>query len=258
VDLVTTRTTAASPVLAVRPRDRAGEDPVYPAALTADHLYRFFRTGDEETLALRGVSLTVAAGETVAVVGPSGCGKSTLLACLAGLDEPGGGSVRVGGERLSHRPEAERARLRAQRIGVLLQARNLLPHLDVRANLHLARTAGRPGVFGRSDGATAPRVEVDELLERVGLSRRGGAYPSELSGGELARAGLAVALANDPDVVLADEPTGELDGHTESQVLGLLRDRAGRGAALLVVTHSPRVVAIADRVITLHDGSVTS
>ena len=228
------------------------------AALTADNLYRFFRTGDEETLALRGVSLSISAGETVAVVGPSGCGKSTLLACLAGLDEPDGGTVKVGGERLSHRPESQRAQLRAQRIGVLLQARNLVPHLDVRANLQLARLAARPRWTRPGREVTDARISVDELVERVGLGRRGGAHASELSGGELARAGLAVALANDPDIVLADEPTGELDGHTEGQILELLRDRAGQGAALLVVTHSPRVVAIADRVITLHDGTVTS
>ncbi|WP_374971507.1 ABC transporter ATP-binding protein [Terrabacter sp. BE26] len=229
------------------------------SALTADRLYRFFRTGEEETLALRGVSLAVAPGETVAVVGPSGCGKSTLLGCLAGLDEPDGGTVRVGGQRLSHRPEAERARLRAQRIGVLLQSRNLLPHLNVRANIELARTAGNAGprLRGTTQRPSTP-VGVTELLERVGLSARAQAYASELSGGELARAGLAVALANDPDIVLADEPTGELDGDSEQQVLQLLRDRAGAGAALLVVTHSTRVVAIADRVIHLHDGMVTS
>jgi len=215
-------------------------------ALAAEQVYRFFRTGDDETLALRGVSLTVEPGETVAVVGPSGCGKSTLLACLAGLDEPDGGSVRVAGERLSHRPEPERARIRAQRIGVLMQTRNLLAHLDVRANVRLARLVPG-GARGR---------DVDALLDQVGLAHRAAAYPTELSGGELARAGLAVALANEPDIVLADEPTGELDGQSESQVLDLLRERAGQGAAQLVVTHSARVVAIADRVVTLHDGTV--
>ncbi|MGO4596167.1 ABC transporter ATP-binding protein [Terrabacter sp. 2RAF25] len=235
---------------------RASSEPA-ASALTADRLYRFFRTGEEETLALQGVSLTVNPGETVAVVGPSGCGKSTLLGCLAGLDEPDGGTVRVGGQRLSHRPEAERARLRAQRIGVLLQNRNLLPHLDVRANIELARTAGRVGPWRRGFTENLG-ARVMELLERVGLSTRAHAYASELSGGELARAGLAVALANDPDIVLADEPTGELDGDSERHVLELLRDRAGAGAALLVVTHSTRVVAIADRVIHLHDGMLTS
>jgi putative ABC transport system ATP-binding protein len=219
------------------------------SALEARNLYRFFRTGEEETLALRGVSLTVQRGETVAVMGPSGSGKSTLLSCLAGLDEPAGGMVRVGGERVSHRPEAERARIRAQRIGVLLQSRNLLPHLDVRANIRLAQHAR---------GGAEPRHSVDELLEQVGLAGRPHAVPSELSGGELARAGLAVALANDPDVVLADEPTGELDGQTEQQVLTLMQEHASRGAGLLLVTHSPDVMRIANRVINRQDGAVVS
>jgi putative ABC transport system ATP-binding protein len=223
------------------------------SALQANELYRFFRTGEDETLALRGVSLTVERGETVAVVGPSGSGKSTLLACLAGLDEPAGGTVWVGGERLSHRQEADRARIRADRIGVLLQSRNLLPHLDIRANIRLAQHAVR-----RVARRAGRRVAVDELLEQVGLSGRGRAVPAQLSGGELARAGLAVALANDPDVVLADEPTGELDGRTEQQVLSLLRDRTNQGAGLLVVTHSADVVAIADRVVSLQDGAVSA
>lgn len=214
-------------------------------ALEARDLYRFFRTGDDETLALRGVSLTVERGETVAVVGPSGSGKSTLLACLAGLDEPAGGTVRVGGVRMTHRREADRARVRADRVGVLLQARNLVPHLDVTTNIRLARRAAGRG-----------RVEAGELLEQVGLAGRGRAVPAQLSGGELARAGLAVALANDPDVILADEPTGELDGSTEQEVLSLLREHTGRGAGLLVVTHSAEVVRIADRVVTLRDGAV--
>jgi putative ABC transport system ATP-binding protein len=221
----------------------AGSD----TALAAHELYRFFRTGEDETLALRGVSVTVQRGETVAVVGPSGSGKSTLLACLAGLDEPAGGTVWVGGERLSHRQETDRARIRADRIGVLLQSRNLLPHLDVRANIRLAQHAAR---------RTRRRLPVDVLLEQVGLTGRGRAVPAQLSGGELARAGLAVALANDPDVVLADEPTGELDGQTEQQVLALLREHTNQGTGLLVVTHSADVVEIADRVVSLQDGTV--
>lgn len=214
-------------------------------ALRAESLYRFFRTGDDETLALRGVSLRVEPGETVAVVGPSGSGKSTLLACLAGLDEPAGGAVTVGGERISHRPEAERARIRARRIGVLLQSRNLLPHLDLGANIRIAQLAG-----------AAPVHTAKQLLEQVGLDNRGHAIARELSGGELARAGIAVAVANDPDILLADEPTGELDGQTEQQVLALLRERAEKGTGVLVVTHSPEVVRIATRVVTLRDGSV--
>ncbi|MER8041706.1 ABC transporter ATP-binding protein [Streptomyces sp. NPDC094032] len=216
-------------------------------ALTARELYRFFRAGEEETLALRGVSLSVARGETVAVIGPSGAGKSTLLSCLAGLDEPSGGEVRVDGVRVSHRPETERARLRARHIGVLLQSRNLLHHLSVRDNVRLAQSA----VPGR------PASSAEELLDRVGLRERRYALPRQLSGGELARAGLAVALANAPAVLLADEPTGELDGGTERRVLELLRERAADGCAVLIVTHSPAAVRVADRVITLDDGRAT-
>ncbi|MEU5312650.1 ABC transporter ATP-binding protein [Streptomyces sp. NPDC021562] len=212
--------------------------------LTARELYRFYRAGEEETLALRGVSLRVRRGETVAVVGPSGAGKSTLLACLAGLDEPSGGEVRVDGVRISHRPETERARLRARHIGVLLQTRNLLPHLSVRDNVRLPQ---------RARGRRAP-VPAGELLARVGLADRAHALPRRLSGGELARAGLAVALANSPAVLLADEPTGELDGATEQLVLSMLRERAAEGCAVLIVTHSREAVRIADRVITLTDG----
>jgi putative ABC transport system ATP-binding protein len=215
-------------------------------ALSARELYRFFRAGEEETLALRGVSLQVRRGETVAVVGPSGAGKSTLLACLAGLDEPSGGEVRVDGVRISHRPETERARLRGRHIGVLLQNRNLLPHLSARDNVKLAQGAVR----GR------PAVSAADLLDRVGLAGRAHALPSQLSGGELARAGLAVALANSPAVLLADEPTGELDGGTERMVLELLRDHADDGCALLIVTHSAEAVRIADRVIALDDGRI--
>lgn len=216
-------------------------------ALEADSLYRFFRAGDEETLALRGVSLGVSAGEMVAVTGPSGSGKSTLLSLLAGLDEPDGGTVRVQGQRLSHRSEPVRAGLRARMIGVLFQSGNLLPPLSVTGNIHLAQRLGdRTG-----------RPAVPDLLAGLGLTARAAAYPGELSGGELARAALAVALANDPAVLLADEPTGELDGHTETQVLDLLRGRADHGVAILVASHSPAVAAAADRVITLTDGRVT-
>ncbi|MFE2248205.1 ABC transporter ATP-binding protein [Streptomyces lavendulae] len=218
--------------------------------LTARDLYRFYRSGREETLALRGVSLSLRRGETLAVIGPSGSGKSTLLACLAGLDEPDGGYVYVGGERVSHLPEGERARVRARRIGVLLQSGNLLPHLDLGGNILLARSATR------ASGDPSRRPGIDELLDQVGLGTRGRALPRELAGGERARAGLAVAVANEPDVLLADEPTGELDGPTEQRILDLLQDRARRGAGILLVTHSRQAVRIADRVIALRDGRI--
>jgi putative ABC transport system ATP-binding protein len=216
------------------------------AVLEAERLYRFFHAGDDETLALRGVSLTLEPGEVVAVTGPSGSGKSTLLSLLAGLDEPDGGMVRIGGERLSRRPESERARIRSRGVGVLYQQANLVGHLSVEENVALAqRLAGRDDASERAG-----------VLERCGIAGRAGARPAQLSGGELARAGLSVALANRPGVLLADEPTGELDGATAQRVLDLLRERAGDGAAVLLVTHSPAVAAAADREIRLRDGQV--
>ena len=217
------------------------------AVIEAQDLYRFYHAGDDETLALRGVSIAVEAGEIVAVTGPSGSGKSTLLACLAGLDEPDGGVVRVAGERLSRRPEEQRARLRAASIGMLYQAANLVGHLSVEENVALAQrlAGGSTGAGGRA-----------EVLERAGIAHRAHARPSELSGGELARAGLAVALANQPAVLLADEPTGELDSVTAENVIGLLRERARGGGGVVLVTHNPDVAAAADREIRLRDGRI--
>ena len=216
--------------------------------LRARELYRFYRVGDEETLALRGVSLAVPGGKLVTVAGPSGSGKSTLLACLAGLDEPDGGSVYVLQTRISHRPERERSALRARHIGTLFQSANLLEHLTVRRNIELAQR------IARAHDRRRDRPSVDTLLDAVGLTPRSGARPSELSGGEAVRAGLAVALANNPDVLVADEPTGELDGETEADVLRLIRNQADRGTAVVLASHSAAVAAMADEVIQLKDG----
>ena len=192
--------------------------------LEATDLYRFFHTGGEETLALRGVSVSVNPGEMVAITGPSGSGKSTLLACLAGLDEPDGGMVRIAGHELSRRPETERSQLRARHIGMLFQTNNLLDHLSVEANVALAqRLAGHH--------ASAP---VRGLLDELGISHRRNSRPSQLSGGELARAGLAVTLANDPELIVADEPTGELDSDSAAMVLDVLAVRARKGAAIVL------------------------
>ncbi len=215
-------------------------------AIEARSLYRFFRAGDEETLALQGVTLAVAPGELVVVVGPSGSGKSTLLACLAGLDEPDGGTVLIGTQRLSHQPEPVRARMRARRIGIMTQSSDLFEHLTVGANIALVQSLLPP-----RRGA----VDLD-VLGQVGLGARAGAYPGELSGGEAARAALAVALVGNPAVVLADEPTGELDTATEAVVLALLVAAARSGIAVVVASHSTAVAAAADRIVRLDDGRV--
>jgi putative ABC transport system ATP-binding protein len=225
--------------------DRAELPLVNAPAIEARDVYRFYHAGDDETLALRGVSLAVAPGELVAVMGPSGSGKSTLLLCLAGLDEPDGGVVDVAGERMTRRPEWQRAALRARAIGVLLQAGNLVEHLsvadNVRLQLHLARKA--PG-------------DIGAMLDAVGLLERARSRADQLSGGEAARAGLAVALAAEPAVLLADEPTGDVDAATESVMLDLLRRRVAAGTAAVIATHSEAVARSADRIVKLRDGRV--
>jgi putative ABC transport system ATP-binding protein len=218
------------------------------AVLWADSLYRFFHAGDEETLALQGVSLTVAPGELVAVTGPSGSGKSTLLGCLAGLDEPDGGTVHLGDERLSRRPEPERAALRARGIGVVFQSDNLLGHLTVMGNLTVAQRLG-----GRDD----PDARA-ALLDRLGLAQRARSRAVDLSGGEAQRAALAVALANDPPVLLADEPTGEVDAAAGQRILDLIRTQTVAGLAALVVTHSDAVADACDRRLVLLDGRLVA
>lgn len=216
------------------------------AAIEAKDLYRFFHTGESETLALRGVSLAVETCEMVAVVGPSGSGKSTLLACLAGLDEPDGGHVEINGERLTRLPEAERARLRAAHIGILMQSGNLFPGLTVEDNVRVPMRLAHQVEGGH----------IHVLLEQVGLLHRAKARPGQLSGGELARAGLAVALATRPSVLLADEPTGEVDAATESQLLDLFNALRADGMAILVATHSPGMSEHASRLVHLRDGRI--
>ena len=214
--------------------------------LDARDLYRFYHVGDEEVFALRGVSLSAEPGELVAVMGPSGSGKSTLLACIAGLDEPDGGVVEVAGTRVSRRPEAVRAGVRARSIGVLFQSANLLGHLDVEANVLLAQD-----LAGRADVAAARAI-----VAGVGLEDRASSHPSQLSGGELARAGLAVALANDPPLLLADEPTGELDSATAEEIISLLLRRTEAGCAVVAATHNPRLARAAHRTVQLVEGRV--
>jgi putative ABC transport system ATP-binding protein len=215
-------------------------------AIAARELYRFYHVGDDETLALRGVSMEVHAGEIVAVVGPSGSGKSTLLACLAGLDEPDGGFVFINGERLTRRDERARTMMRARLIGILLQSGNLFDHLTVEQNVRL-----KMRLAGQNDGK-----RVREVLDYVGIFERRHAYPHQLSGGEASRAGLAVALAPRPPVLLADEPSGEVDSVTEERILALFDEHRNSGGAILIVSHSEAIARRANRIIRLQDGKV--
>ena len=233
----------------VQRAQRLSDIPSHPTdvvALEARDLYRFYHSTTDEVFALRGVSMTVVPGEMVAVVGPSGGGKSTLLNCLAGLDEPDGGTVLIDGEPITRQSELTRSRVRAEKIGILLQSGNLIEHLDVIANIRAAH-----GSLSRDH-----RRDAGELLDSIGLAHRAHARPSTLSGGEYARASLAVALANDPKVLLADEPTGEIDRHAENSLIELLLARANEGIAVVVVTHSERLATCAHRRIELADGKI--
>ncbi len=216
--------------------------------LEAYELYRFFHIGDDETAALRGVSFQLSAGEVVALTGPSGSGKSTLLSCLTGLDEPDGGRVEVSGMRLTRRSEAQRSRIRAANFGILLQSGNLFGHLTVEQNLILQMLQ-----VGRPD-----RKRVAKLLDGVALSHRATAFPSQLSGGETARAGLAVSLAADPPILVADEPTAEVDRDTEAQLIRHFEERRGAGLATLLATHSEVLAQRADRIVRLKDGRIVN
>jgi ABC-type lipoprotein export system ATPase subunit len=220
------------------------------AAMEARGLYHIYREADVETIALRGAGLVLEPATWTSIMGPSGSGKSTLVYVLAGLVEPTGGSVVVDGQDITRLPPADRARWRRKRVGVVLQRDNLHPLLDVADNIELPlRLEGRP--------RRQIRARVDQLLDEVGLADRRRHRGGQLSGGEAQRAAIAVALAPEPKVLLADEPTGELDEATAAGVLDLLGSlRTREGASVLTVTHNPQVAERADRRLTMRDGEV--
>jgi putative ABC transport system ATP-binding protein len=199
--------------------------------------------------ALRGVDLCLAPGEFVAIMGPSGCGKSTLLHLLGGLDRATSGEVRVGGRRLNGLSESALAGLRRSHIGFVFQSYNLVPNLTVAGNVDL------PGALaGRRRSETTSRR--NELLGILGLGDKLARAPAELSGGEQQRVALARALVNDPAVLLADEPTGNLDSKSGAEVLDLIHALHHRGQAVVLVTHDHRVAATAQRVVAMRDGKI--
>jgi putative ABC transport system ATP-binding protein len=224
------------------------EQVVWPALQLHD-VFKIYRSGPVETVALRGLELRVERREIVAVLGPSGCGKSTMLMLAAALDQPSAGEVRVGERSLQHLEEEELARYRAREVGLVFQSDNLWPALSARENVAAGlRLAGR-----RHAGAAA-----EDALTRFGLGGRGGHRAGALSGGEQQRVAIAAAYARKAPLVLADEPTGELDARNEQIVLESLRQlRDEGGSTVVLVTHSVRVAAAADRVIEMRDGRVT-
>jgi putative ABC transport system ATP-binding protein len=220
-----------------------------PALETRD-LTKVYGEGDTEVRALDGVSLAIARGESVAIMGPSGSGKSTLLHLLGALDTPSSGQIELGGERYDGLGEGELTKLRRDRIGFVFQFFNLLPSLTAEENVLLPAL-----IAGRRDAEIRERAR--KLLERVGLSTRASHLPGELSGGEQQRVSIARALLTRPEIVLADEPTGNLDTRSSEGVLELLRElNAQEAQTLVIVSHDPAAAATAARVVFLRDGRV--
>ena len=226
-------------------REPAREEVHWPALQLHD-VFKIFRSGPVETVALRGLELRVERGEMVAVLGPSGCGKSTMLSLAAALDEPSAGEVRVGERSLQRLNEDELARYRATDVALVFQSDNLWPALSARENVALSlRLAGVEDLGDRAQHA----------LTVFGLEDRMANSAGALSGGEQQRVAIAAAFAREASLVLADEPTGELDARSERVVLDALgKLREQQGSTVVVVTHSERVAATADRVIEMRDG----
>ena len=222
---------------------------VAPAFIVAHALHKHFTLGGQEIRALNGLSLSISAGEFVAIMGPSGSGKSTLLYLVGGLDQPTSGQLLVEGEDLARFDHDALCRYRQKRIGFVFQSFNLLPTMSARENVEF------PLVFAGVDLAER-RARAGAALERVGLGERGRHRPTELSGGEQQRVAIARALINDPDMVLADEPTGNLDTQTGAEVMEALVSVHRGGKTILMVTHDERVAGYAERVIRMVDGAV--
>ena len=229
-------------------------EPGAPAYVEANDLFKIYKPADLEVVALRGVDLEVAGGELTGIVGASGSGKTTLLNILAGLERPSAGRIRVGDRDLLDISESELVAYRRREVGFVWQAtgRNLVPYLNVRDNIELPQAIAGTGRRERRERAT-------ELLDALQMSDKGRRYPSELSGGEQQRVSIAVALANNPPLLLADEPTGELDTNMAEEVFRMLQ-RINRqfGVTVIIVTHYAGIARWVDRVVRIRDGRIGS
>jgi putative ABC transport system ATP-binding protein len=217
--------------------------------ISLDSVNKVFVTDEVETHALDGVELTIEKGDYVSIEGPSGCGKSTLLAILGLLDSPSGGSYMLNGQSVANLNAKDRARIRNREIGFVFQAFNLIGDLSVYENVELPLTY-------RSMPASERKNAAMDALDKVGMSHRMKHYPSQLSGGQQQRVAVARALAGNPSVLLADEPTGNLDSTNGEAVMALLRELHRNGSTICMVTHDPRYATFADRSIHMFDGRI--
>ena len=227
------------------PRTASGAEPL----VAADNITRDYPMGAETVHAVRGVSLRIAAGEYVAIVGPSGCGKSTLLNLLGAIDRPSGGTISIQGRRVDEMSDREATRFRLLHIGFVFQRFYLMPTLTARENVELPMAEARLPKAERQRRAR-------ELLAYVGLEQRERPRPPQLSGGEQQRVAIARALGNKPALLLADEPTGELDARTGAEVIALFGRLNRDGTTIVVVTHDEELARAARRVVHMRDGRV--
>jgi putative ABC transport system ATP-binding protein len=223
-----------------------------PPVIETEALTKVYGTGTSQVTAVDNANISIAAGEFVALVGPSGSGKTTMLAMLAALLEPSDGQIWIDGVALGKMPEKQRVKFRRERIGFTFQANNLVPYLNVRENVELMLRLN-----GRMD--RAGKVRVDEMLERLGLQDRAKSLPNQLSGGQRQRVAIARSLIHNPSVVLADEPTANLDTERAYQVVNLYGDLIHeQNRAGIMVTHDLRMCRYVDKVIQIHDGKINS
>jgi putative ABC transport system ATP-binding protein len=226
------------------------------AVIQMSGVTKTYPMGEVEVHALRGIDLGVQRGRMVVILGPSGCGKTTTLNLIGGLDRPSSGSLVVGGEDIARMNDARLTRYRREKVGFVFQFFNLIPTLSAAENIELALTLNRDRTRRpRENGGMRKRAQ--ELLGLVGLEGRTDHFPSQLSGGEQQRVAIARSLANDPSVLLCDEPTGNLDLETGVQVLGAIRDLNRRqGATVILVTHNSAIAPLADQIVRLRNGVI--
>lgn len=220
------------------------------AVIELKNIYKTYKSGKLEVKASRGVSISIKEGEMVAIMGPSGSGKSTLMHIIGLLDRPTSGSLYINGDKVNmEMPDAKLARIRSEKIGFIFQQFNLLARTPALANVLMPATYMPGGKSKYTDRAK-------ELLSEVGLSGREKHKPNELSGGEIQRVAIARALINDPDIILADEPTGNLDSKSGEEVMKVLKDLNKKGKTIILITHDPKIAKQAGRTIHMFDGRV--
>lgn len=219
--------------------------------ITLSNINKIFRTKEIETLALDGINLTVRNGEFISIMGPSGCGKSTLLNIIGLLDEPSSGQIRIDDITADNMTDRELSRLRNEKFGFIFQSFHLIPALNILDNVEM------PLLYrAQTPSRTERRERAEEVLEKVGLAHRMKHFPAQLSGGQCQRAAIARAIVGQPDIILADEPTGNLDSHMGNEIMDLLRMLNQEGTTLVMVTHDLRMAEQAGTQIRMSDGKI--